>query len=327
VRYLTERLPAMVAPRWILNPVQPIAIRDVLAYLLAALAAGPQGVVEIGAERLSFREMMQGYAAARGLRRWILPVPVLAPGLAARWVGWVTPIPNRLAIPLIEGIVTPVVADTERATQLFPAIHPIGYREAVGRALDRTRLGNVETRWSGALGAPSAAVTCELRDREGLIQEVRTVKTPASPEAVFASFCALGGEAGWPAWQWAWRMRGALDRLLGGPGLRRGRRDARELWPGEALDFWRVEAVEAPRLLRLRAEMKVPGRAWLQYEAVPEGPGTRLVQTALFEPEGLAGALYWYLLYPVHARIFSDLARALARRAEATPANSSGTRA
>jgi uncharacterized protein YbjT (DUF2867 family) len=325
VRYLTERLPLMLAPRWILNPVSPIAIRDVLAYLLLALEQGPSGVVEIGAPPLTFKAMMETYAAVRGLRRVILPVPVLAPRLAALWVGLVTPIPNRLALPLVEGILHPLVADTARARHLFPQVDPIPYRQAVELALERIAAGTVETRWSGALFGQRYF----LEDWEGVIREVRSRWVKAPPEAVFRVFTALGGERGWLVWGWAWALRGLLDRLVGGPGLRRGRRHPTELLPGEALDFWRVEAVDcAPEgaHLRLRAEMRLPGKAWLEWQALPEGEGTRLVQTAYFAPLGLAGFLYWWLLYPLHRRIFSDLAQAIAKEAEAVQAKLPGLR-
>jgi len=313
VRYLTERLPAMVAPRWIDNQVQPIGIRDVLRYLVDAAAVDETGVVEIGSDRLTFRQMMQTYASIRGLRRFIVPVPVLAPRVAGLWVGLVTPIPNSLAVPLIEGIVEPVLADTTRAEALFPTITPMSYRDAVVTALDRE--DDVETRWSGALHGAKAS---ELTDTEGMIREVRSVQSSASPAALFASFTSLGGTRGWLAWNRAWWLRGLLDRIVGGPGLRRGRRHPRELLPGEALDFWRVEAIEPDHLLRLRAEMKVPGAATLQWEITPDGDGSRLVQTASFVPRGLSGVLYWYALYPIHKRIFSDLAKAIVRDAEGT---------
>lgn len=312
-RYLTERLPVMVTPRWIDNPVSPIAVDDALAYLVAALERGPCGVVDIGAPALTFREMMLEYAAVRGLRRRIFATPVLAPNLAARWVGLVTPIPNRLAVPLIEGVSHPLVADTTRAQELFPDIRPIAYRQAVAAALEVVDRDAVETRWSGALGGTP---TVELSDREGLIREVRARRVGAPPAAVFRTFTSLGGRRGWLVWNAAWWLRGLVDRVTGGPGLRRGRRHPTELLVGEAVDFWRVEALEPGRLLRLRAEMRVPGAAWLQWEAQPEGDGTRLVQTAIFAPRGLAGALYWNALYPVHSLIFSGLARAIARTAE-----------
>jgi hypothetical protein len=322
VRYLTERLPVMVAPRWILNQVQPIAVRDVVAYLMAALASGSPGVYEIGTAPLSFKAMMEELAAVRGLRRVILPVPVLAPRLAALWVGLVTPIPSSLAVPLIEGVVHPVLADTSRANADFDQIEPLPYREAVRRALEMIERQAVSTRWSGALGRPqtgsgSATRAASLVEREGLIREIRQVRSQAPPEAAFRTFCSLGGDRGWLVWRWAWSLRGLADRLLGGPGLRRGRRHPTEVLPGDAIDFWRVEAVETPRLLRLRAEMRLPGQAWLQWEAIPDGEGTVLVQTAMFAPVGLPGAAYWNLLYPIHRLIFSAMARAIAAAAVA----------
>ncbi|CAA9354425.1 MAG: Nucleoside-diphosphate-sugar epimerase [uncultured Gemmatimonadetes bacterium] len=314
VRYLTERIPAMIAPRWILNDVQPVAVRDVLSYLLLALERAPGGVVEIGADRLTFRDMMQGYAGVRGLRRAIVPVPVLAPRLASLWVGFVTPIPNRLATPLVMGVVHPVVADTERARALFPEVEPIPYAQAVELALERVAEQEVPTRWSGALGSQPSY---QLQDWEGTLREVRSVHVDAPPEAVFRTFSGLGGERGWLVWNWAWRLRGVMDRAVGGPGLRRGRRDPDRLLPGEALDFWRVEESDPPRLLRLRAEMRVPGKAWLEWVTYPEDGGTRLVQTAIFAPKGLSGFLYWYASFPAHKVIFSGMVAEVARRAEA----------
>lgn len=313
VRYLTERLPVMVAPKWVLNDVQPIAVRDVIAYLVEALEVGPSGVVEVGSpDVLSFQQMMQVYADVRGLKRFIVPIPVLKPQLAGLWVGLVTPIPNKLAVPLIKGIVEPVVADTAKAHRLF-TVDPIGYREAVERALDAVQAERVETRWSSALGAGPRA---RLSDEEGLVSEERTLRVDAPPKRVYQVFAGLGGETGWPALGWAWELRGALDRLLGGPGLRRGRRDPDEVRVGDAVDFWRVEEVEPGRRLRLRAEMKLPGQAWLEWTVDPEDGGTRLVQRAFFAPRGLAGAAYWYGLYPVHGWIFGRLAEAIADRAE-----------
>lgn len=312
LRYLTERLPAMIAPRWIENLVQPIAIDDVIRYLVLAASREVSGVVEIGADRLSFRQMMQTYASVRGLRRRILAVPVLAPRVAGLWVGLVTPIPNRLAVPIMEGIVEPVIANTEVARRLFPEVEPISYREAVIAALQPDL--EVETRWSGALHATPAY---ELSDREGMMREVRSLEVQASPSRIFDAFTSLGGDGGWRVWNRAWKLRGFLDRLIGGPGLRRGRRHRSQLFVGEALDFWRVEAIEPNRMLRLRAEMKVPGQAWLQWEVAGEGNTSQFVQTAIFAPRGLWGAIYWYALYPLHARIFSDLARAIATEAEA----------
>jgi len=206
--------------------------------------------------------------------------------------------------------------DVGDADAMRRAMHgvEVAYYEVVELALTRISENAVETHWSGALGA---ARTYTLEDWEGLIREVRTVLVDAPPEVVFRTFCSLGGDTGWLVWNWAWRLRGIIDKLVGGPGLRRGRRHPHELLPGEAVDFWRVEEIVPNRRLRLRAEMKTPGKAWLEFEAIPEGGGTRLVQTALFEPRGLPGVLYWYALYPIHRVIFSDLARAVAKTAEA----------
>jgi uncharacterized protein YbjT (DUF2867 family) len=313
VRYLTERLPAMVAPKWILNDVQPIAVRDILGYLLLALERDTGGVYNVGTEPMSFKAMMEVFAEVRGLRRLILPVPVLAPRLAALWVGLVTPIPNRLAVPLIEGVVHPVVADSSRAERDFPEISLLPYREAVELALRQTEAHAVATRWSSALGDAPAF---ELSQKEGLIREIRSRTTSADSEATFRAFSSLGGDRGWLFWNWAWALRGLMDRFVGGPGLRRGRRHPTELEPGDALDFWRVEQVDPPHLLRLRAEMKVPGRAWLQFEAVPENGETRVIQTAIFEPVGLGGQLYWNLLYPIHRIMFSGMVSRVAALAE-----------
>jgi uncharacterized protein YbjT (DUF2867 family) len=311
VRYLTERLPAMIAPKWILNEVQPIGIDDTLAYLVAVLGRSDTlGVIDVGAEPLTFRDMMLKYAGIRGLPRVIVPLPVLAPKLAALWVGFVTPIPNCLAVPLVEGVVRPVVGDTSRARALFPNIVPMSYGKAVSRAIAVTEAGEVVTRWS--LSGGDSAPRVQLEDREGVVREVRTRVVEATPEHVFRAFSSLGGERGWRVWEWAWALRGAVDQVLGGPGLRRGRRHPEVLYPGEALDFWRVEEYRPPSVLRLRAEMKVPGKAWLQFEAIPEGSHTRLVQTAFFAPTGFLGWLYWYGIYPIHKKIFSDLVDALA---------------
>lgn len=324
VRYLTERLPIMLAPAWIDHEVQPIAIRNVLGYLVDALDVTFHGIVDIGADRMTFRKMIETYAELRGLRRILWTVPALMPHLAARFIGILTPIPNSLAVPIVQGMVQSLTADLRRAHELFPGISPLHYRTAVSLALQKVKRGEVETRWSGALGHGHGS-TAELVDSEGLARETRSRLVRARPDAVFRSFSGVGGDRGWPAWEWAWIARGAIDRLVGGPGLRRGRRHPDEILPGEALDFWRVEAAKPPRLLRLRAEMRLPGRAWLQWETFPEEGGTRLVQTALFAPNGLPGTLYWHGLYPFHKFIFSAMVKALARRAELLDARGGDT--
>ncbi len=323
VRYLTERLPVMITPRWIYTRVQPIAVRDVLSYLSAAMETGPHGVVDIGGEVLTFKQMMLGVAEARGLWRLILATPFLAPKLAARWVGLVTPIPNALAVPLVAGVTQDLVADPARSRALFPQIQPIPYDEAVTLALAKIRTGAVETRWSDA--PVDADVERVIEDREGLARDQRNTSTDVPAHLVYRAVCSIGGANGYYTFNWAWWLRGAFDRMIGGPGLRRGRRHPTELREGDALDFWRVEEVRAPDadnpdappgLLRLRAEMRLPGLAWLQWEIEPRGGKTLLRQSALFEPKGLPGTLYWYALLPAHGQIFPRMLRALEGEAQ-----------
>jgi uncharacterized protein YbjT (DUF2867 family) len=314
VRYLTERLPAMVAPKWIRNLVQTIAVDEVLAYLVGSLGREETlGIIDVGTDPLSFQDMMLGYAKVRGLPRVVFPLPVLAPGLAALWVGLVTPIPNCLAVPLVRGMVRPVLGDMTRSRALFPEIRPRPYLEAVKTALESTEQHDVQTRWSDALGRDE---TFRLEDSQGLVREVRTRLVDASQESVFQAFTSLGGERGWLVWEWAWEVRGLVDQILGGPGLRRGRRHPSEVSVGEVVDFWRVEEIEGPSLFRLRAELRVPGQAWLQWEATREDGQTRLIQASLFRPRGFFGWLYWYGAYPFHALIFDALIDAIAVEAK-----------
>ena len=283
-----------------------------LDYLVAAVERPPLAVLDIGGEVLTFKDMMMGYAEVRDLKRKIVTLPLLTPDLAAHWVGLVTPITNSLARPLVLGIVTPVLADTSRAQKLFPSIQPFDYLKSVRLALQKTRERAVATRWSTSL---SSASNFSLQDQEGLVSEVRSTFVPTESKYVFASFTAIGGERGWLVWNWAWKIRGIIDQILGGPGLRRGRRHPTEIFAGEVLDFWRVEKVEPGKRLVLRAEMKVPGKAWLSWEVQPVKGGCELTQTALFEPRGLWGAVYWYSMYPAHQFIFSDMCETLAQDA------------
>jgi uncharacterized protein YbjT (DUF2867 family) len=329
-RYLTERLPVMICPKWVFTRTQPIAIRDVLDYLLAALTC-PESTgrtLEIGGrDVLTYAGMMTGYARVRGLRRHLLSVPVLTPRLSSYWVHLVTPIPATIAQPLIKGLGNEVIVRDPAALALFPAIRPLDYETAVRLALEKMNTRDVETAWSDALTSSQGARTpVTLINREGMIIEQRECRVQAPAEQVYRSFARLGGDRGWLYMDWAWQVRGAVDRLCGGVGMRRGRRDPEVLHAGDPLDFWRVEGVEPGRLIRLRAEMKVPGRAWLEFEARPESDtATLLRQTAFFEPKGLSGLLYWYALYPVHGLIFSGLIREIARFATAAaPSDWSG---
>jgi uncharacterized protein YbjT (DUF2867 family) len=316
LRHLTERLPVMITPRWVGTRCQPIGIRDVLDYLVATLDH-PEvtGVVEIGGpDALSYGDMMRTYARQRGLRRFMIPVPVLTPRLSSYWVSLVSPVPAGIARPLIEGLRNEVVVHEPRPAASFD-LAPLPFPDALQRAIDRTDRHDVESTWFDALATPDKASLSSVTSREGMIVE-RRQRSLASPAGrVFAEVERLGGLAGWPYANLLWRVRGLMDRAVGGPGMRLGRRDPDHVRIGDAVDFWRVEEVRRPELLRLRAEMKVPGRAWLQYEVIEATGGSRLVQTAFFEPKGLPGLAYWYLLYPVHGLIFRGMIRALADRA------------
>lgn len=321
IRYLTERLPVMICPKWVYTRVQPIGIRNVMEYLVAALGTSESSgkIIEIGgSDVLTYGDMLLDYAQVRGLRRYLISVPVLTPRLSSHWVHWMTPIPAQIARPLIDGLQNEVVVRGDLAAKIFPQIKPLNYKTSVRRALDHLEASQIESSWSDALVSSQGDLPAvELKNTEGMTIERRIRLTRASPKAVFGAFTSLGGERGWLYMNWIWRVRGILDRMVGGVGLRRGRRNPVNLRVGDALDFWRVEAVENPRLLRLRAEMKVPGRAWLQFEVEPQkNYGSRLVQTAYFAPKGLGGFLYWYGLYPVHSLVFSGMITAIAKEAE-----------
>ena len=325
IRHLSERLPVMVCPRWIYSKIQPIAVDDLLDYLVAALDT-PESrgrTIEIGGpDVIDYKGMIQGYARARGLRRFLLPVPVLTPRLSSYWVHWTTPIPTRISAALVEGLRNDVVVTNDLARTLFPQIAPMGYSEAIEGVIKDLDEGRIETSWSDAASAPDTAEKLvRLESDQGMIIERRRYPVSAPAADVYRTFTGIGARRGWFFANWAWRLRGMADRLLGGAGLRRGRRHPDELRVGDALDFWRVEALVDGHVLRLKSEMKVPGRAWLQYEVREARDGTsQLEQTAAFIPRGLFGLLYWYGLYPVHGWIFSGLVRAIARRAEAAAA-------
>lgn len=320
IRYLIERLPVVVCPPWVYTCIQPIGIRNVLEYLIATLET-PESAGEIieigGADVLTYGEMLLGYARARGLNRRLVPIPILTPRLSSYWVHLVTPIPAAIAQPLIEGLRNEVVVRDDKAKRLFPEIILFDYQGAVELALARLDSGEVETMWSDALMTTQGDVPpVVLSTLEGMNLEHRQRQVPQPAEMVFRAFAGLGGSRGWLYMNWVWHLRGLLDRLVGGVGMRRGRRDPDNLRVGEALDFWRVEAVEPDHLIRLRAEMKVPGRAWLQFHVHPQPDGgSVLSQTAYFAPKGVWGLIYWYGLYPIHQVIFAGMIRKIAERA------------
>ncbi|PSQ96486.1 MAG: DUF2867 domain-containing protein [Bacteroidetes bacterium SW_9_63_38] len=320
VRYLTERVPLMVCPRWVHTPTQPIAVRNVLQYLIAALdhPESAEEIVEIGGtDVLTYAEMFQIYAAVRGLRRWVVNVPFLTPRLSSHWVGLVTPVSNGIARPLIEGLDNEVVVENaEKAQRLFPEVEPMAFEAAVRLALRRAESDVLPTVWNSAVSSapPVSAEAATLDTTEGLYREVRTTTVDAPSELAFDTIARLGGDTGWLYGNGLWRLRGWIDQLLGGVGFRQGRRHEVHLRIGDAIDFWRVEALDPGRLLRLRAEMRLPGRAWLQFEVSPtdeEESRTRITQTVFFEPKGLGGTVYWNVVRPLHGLLFRGLLRRL----------------
>ncbi|QXV56770.1 SDR family oxidoreductase [Amycolatopsis sp. TNS106] len=319
LRYLTERLPAMVTPRWVRNRIQPIAIRDVLHYLVhaAELPSEVNGAFDIGGpDVLTYLDMMRRYAVVAGLpRRAVVPVPVLTPWLSAQWVNLVTPVPKSIAVPLIESLVHEVVCHDHSIAEHIPDPEAglTHYEHAVELALTRIRNADVPTRWSDASSAtaPSDPLPSDPDWAGGTVYvDDRAQRTDASPEALWDVIESIGGEHGWYSFPLAWSVRGWADRLVGGVGLRRGRRDPRRLHLGEALDWWRVEYLDRPRLLRLRAEMKLPGRAWLELGVESDEDGRTVYrQRAVFEPHGLAGHAYWKGIAPFHGVVFGGMVR------------------
>ncbi|EME62578.1 SDR family oxidoreductase [Amycolatopsis decaplanina] len=319
LRYLTERLPAMVTPRWVRNRIQPIAIRDVLHYLVhaAELPSEVNGAFDIGGpDVLTYLDMMRRYAVVAGLpRRAVVPVPVLTPWLSAQWVNLVTPVPKSIAVPLIESLVHEVVCHDHTIAEHIPDPEAglTHYEHAVELALTRVRNADVPTRWSDAstAAAPSDPLPSDPDWAGGTVYvDEREQRTDASPEALWDVIESIGGEHGWYSFPLAWSVRGWADRLVGGVGLRRGRRDPRRLHLGEALDWWRVEYLDRPRLLRLRAEMKLPGRAWLELGVESDEDGRTVYrQRAVFEPHGLAGHAYWKGIAPFHGVVFGGMVR------------------
>ncbi|SNS57836.1 Uncharacterized conserved protein YbjT, contains NAD(P)-binding and DUF2867 domains [Geodermatophilus pulveris] len=335
LRYLTERLPVMVTPRWVHSRIQPIAIRDVLRYLVGCATLPPDvhRSFDIGGpDVMTYLEMMQRFAAVAGLgRRRILPVPVLTPGLSSHWVGVITPVPPSIARPLVESLRNTVVCSEHDIARYVPDPPEglLGFDEAVRLAVQRVRDQTVATRWSSASvpGAPSDPLPTDPDWAGGtLYLDEKTRVTDASPEDLWRVVEGIGGDSGWYSFPLAWEVRGWLDRAVGGVGLRRGRRSPSDLYVGEALDFWRVEALDEGRLLRLRAEMRLPGLAWLEFHVEPQEDGRPLLrQKATFKPSGLLGHLYWRVLVPFHGPIFGGMVRNICRAAEQGTAASVGS--
>jgi len=315
LRYLVERLPIMITPRWVRTESQPIAVRDVLRYLVACLdVAETKGLtLDIGGPVVvTYQQLMKVMAEERGLRRRsVIPVPVLTPKLSSLWIGLVTPVPSVIGRPLAEGLRNRVVCRNDEARRLMPS-ELLSPREAIRAALGRIEDG-VETIWTDAglvPGDPDWAGGTVFEDR-------RSARVRGSPERVWRAICRIGGGHGWYAADILWRVRGWVDKLVGGPGLRRGRRSPSEVGYGDALDFWRVIGIEEGRRLTLRAEMRLPGEAVLEFRIEPEGEHCTLIQTARFRPRGLLGLAYWYAVLPLHGIVFSGMLNGIRRAAEA----------
>jgi uncharacterized protein YbjT (DUF2867 family)/uncharacterized protein YndB with AHSA1/START domain len=323
LRYLVDVLPVMVTPRWVTTRCQPIAIRDVLDILVQATTdpAVDGGLYEVGGpDVVTYAEMMDLYAEVAGLpTRRVIRVPVLSPGLSAHWVGLVTPVPVQLARELVESLVNEVVVTDDRAATTF-GCRPVPLREAIERSLAAARSGKVPTSFVDAEAVYAPAPTDPDWSGGTVLTDVRRATTPADPARVFAALSAIGGDRGWHGSQFLWQVRGVMDQLVGGPGLRRGRRDPSLLGVGDPVDFWRVEAVTPGRRLRLHAEMRLPGDAWLTWELEPaDGRGTAVTQTAEFRPKGLFGRAYWLGVAPFHRFVFPALLAGVLADAESRP--------
>lgn len=319
IRGLVERLPVMVTPRWVHVPAQPIFIDDVLSYLLAALSfPAPQSrTFEIGGpDVVSYAELMREYSKQRGLRRWMIPVPVLTPRLSSLWLGLVTPLYARVGRKLIDSIRHPTVVNETSALREF-SVKPLGARDAMARALRDEDTEVAMTRWSDSISASGKTQNWGGVPLGNRLVDTRTATITATTTAAFAAIERIGGDNGWYSAPWLWSLRGWLDLLMGGVGMRRGRRDPEALVAGDVLDCWRVEAIEPGQRLRLEAEMKLPGRGWLEFEVRPlESEGTAEIrQTAIFDPLGLAGLTYWYAVWPLHKWVFSRMLAGLVNQA------------
>ena len=317
IRALVERLPVMICPRWVSTLAQPISIDDVLAYLASArdLPGRESRTIEIGgADQASYGDVMRESTRQRGLKRVMISVPLLTPRLSSLWLGLVTPVYARVGRELIAGLKNPSVVADLAAHATFP-IRAVGLREAISRAIRYQNRAFALTSWSDAHssgGVPPSPADTRFGSR---LVARHQIHVTVDADRAFGPIARIGGERGWYLAAWLWRVRGAVDLLMGGVGMRRGRRDPEAPAVGDALDFWRIEAYEPGRRLRLAAEMRLPGRAWLEFDVEPAADGAIIHQTAVFEPVGLSGSIYWYVLLPVHAVIFEGMLRQIARRA------------
>lgn len=324
IRYLVERLPILVAPVWVYSRTQPIAVDDVLSYLVAAIdkPEAADKVIEIGGPtKISFGNMLLVYAQERKLNRKMITVPYIPLPLIAYAISLLTPAEYEMARPLLDGLKNEIIVTKPEAAQLFPQIKPMSYRESLQEALKYVQNGEIETSWSDALSSTTTGDVEPFKadDKEGMLMERRQRVIENDPKTVYATILRVGGKNGWFYGNILWQIRGVMDRFLGGPGLRRARRNPDNLRPGDILDFWRVEALEQDKLIRLRAEMRVAGRAWLEWQTAPyqDDPNRTLVtQTAFYRPLGLLGVLYWYSIYPLHFLVFPGMINGIKAKAE-----------
>lgn len=318
IRSLCERLPVMLTPKWIWTMAQPIAIDDVLTYLCKAIEIDISGnrIFEIGGkDQMSYGDIMLEYIRQRKLKRWLIPVPVLTPWLSSLWLGLVTPIYARIGRKIIESIRFPTVVEDRQAEDLFQ-VHPIGVKEAIVAALSNEDREFAQTHWLDSLSAGGSQPNWKEVKFGNRIIDSYSLEVKASPEEAFTPIRRIGGRTGWYYGNSLWHIRGWLDLILGGVGLRRGRRHPEHLRVGDFLDFWRVEAIEPNQHLLLKAEMKLPGRAWLEFKIEPTSQGSIIHQRAIFDPLGVGGLLYWYILYPIHHWMFKGILNQIAREAE-----------
>ncbi|ADH87283.1 SDR family oxidoreductase [Desulfurivibrio alkaliphilus] len=318
IRNLVQKLPIMITPTWVKTKTQPVGVEDVVSYLAAAIDCPfPENtIVDIGAETMSFKEMMLAAGRLMGLKRWMMPVPVLSPRLSSYWLILFTPIPYKMAAALVDGLKSETIVLNANAQKYFPQIKPRSYDTIIRDALREIEEDQVLSRWCDS----SAGQFCDIRDRDlvsqAILRDVRRIGLGgATPDQVFKSMCAVGGESGWFTYNFLWRIRGLIDKLVGGYGLSRGRRSSNSLRVGDALDFWKVADIKENKRLLLLAQMKLPGKAWLEFDIQSDA----LVQTAHFLPRGILGRLYWYSVLPLHHFVFRDLARKIVDQANKLP--------
>jgi len=313
IRHLVEKLPFMITPKWVNTLCQPISQSDVIEYLTlaASLSATQNVMVDVGSETMSYKELLLGYANAVGLERTLIPVPFFTPKLSSYWLTLMTPVPYSIASALIEGLKSEVLLTNDNAIKIFPTVHPLSYREAVNATVEEIKTAQVLSRWSDASGEAWETDHANLADAVFIDRQIIPLDD-VSAQKVFETFCSVGGKNGWFGFDWLWETRGLIDKLFGGYGISRGRRDPNIVRVGDSIDFWKVVDIQDDQRLLLFAQMKLPGKAWLEF-LIKDG---KLYQSAYFYPQGLVGRLYWYALLPFHFFVFKGMANNLIKKAK-----------